>query len=63
MLKTIAHDTVNDVAILVYSKEGSALEYYVRWGLDSFKVSGVPSALARFMHCQRNAILAKENNA
>lgn len=51
MLKFIAHDTVNDVAIIQTS-----FGYSVRYGLQVDKARDLDDALRRFANCQKHAL-------
>ena len=51
MLKYLAHDTVNDVAIIQ-----TAFGYNVRYGLDVKIYNDLPRALDSFKDCQRHAM-------
>lgn len=51
MLKFIAHDTVNDVAVIL-----TAFCYNVRYGLQVEKFDTLDAALRSFADCQRHAL-------
>lgn len=51
MLKYLAHDTVNDIAIIQTS-----FAYNVRYGLQVKAYDNLDSALVSFRDCQRHAL-------
>lgn len=51
MLKYLAHDTVNDVAIIQ-----TAFGYNVRYGLEVKIYKNIGVALSKFKDCQRHAM-------
>ena len=51
MMKIIAHDTVNDVAIIE-----TTFAISVRYGLDITECSGIDEALEKFAACVRHAL-------
>lgn len=54
MLEFIAHDTVNDIAIIK-----TAFCYNVRYGLQVEAVDTLEEALKGFADCQRHALAAE----
>jgi len=51
MLKFLAHDTVNDVALIQTS-----FCYWVRYGLQQNKFDDLEQAVLNFTNCQKHAL-------